>query len=86
MILENKANKQENRASDQPLGRGMKISGLRPARSWQLPAAGGILLMAARAHESEKYKFCNRAQVAALLGSRSIVQYNLSGSYNKTQR
>ena len=82
MILENKANKQENRASDQPLARGMKMSELRPARSWQPHVAYGILLMAARTHESEKQKICNRAQVAALFGSRSIVQYNLSGSYS----
>ena len=82
MIWENKANKQENRASDFPLGRGMKISGLWLARSWQPHAAGSILLMAARAQESGKQKNCNRSQVAALLDSRSIVQCNLSGSYS----
>ena len=82
MILENKANKQENRASDFPLGRGMKISGLWLARSWQPHAADSILLMAARAQESGKQKNCNRSQVAALLDSRSIVQCNLSGSYS----
>ena len=43
MILQDQANKQENRASKARLAGGMKMSELWRALSWQLTVAGGVL-------------------------------------------